>query len=118
MTEDSFVPQPAGSASVGPTICTSVNVPGDVSTVGMELSVVPKMPWQPDIPKASHVGNVQLQRHQEVWIDARNDVVCEPPGWRSKLRHRDQWLSQEKNKGCPGPVDPGEATEPQNPKDI
>lgn len=63
-----------------------------------------------------HVGNVQLQRHQEVWIDARNDVVGEPPGWRRKLRHRDQWLSQEKNKGCLGPVDPGEATEPQNPK--
>lgn len=69
-------------------------------------------------PKTSHVGNVQLQRHQEVWIDARNDVVGEPPGWRSKLRHRDQWLSQEKNKGCLGPVDPGEAPEPPNPKDI
>lgn len=53
-------------------------------------------------PKASHAGNVQLQRHQEVWIDARDDVVGEPPGWRGKLRQRSK-VEPREEQGLSGP---------------
>lgn len=57
--------------------------------MGTDLPVESRLPWQPGIiPKASRVGKAQLKRHRKVWVDARNDVVGEPPVWRNRLRHK------------------------------